>query len=248
MIFVLVLILAIALIGASPLALDLFGGETPHWERLSFIGQTYGAASALLAVLALIGVTLSLIFQARESRATREQAFRASNSEMLKMAMDDPAYAECWGGVLEPGNLTEQRQSMYVNMILTQWEMGYETGAVGETHIRALAAQLFEGRVPWEFWRRTRELRIKTAESRRARRFQLMIDDEFRRVPEPPEQSAGPAPAGPPGPDAAGGRDGRRALWFALGAGAGLAVTAAVVRRVVRLGGSSGGRGRASGW
>lgn len=95
-----VLIIAIGLIGVSPFGLDLFTGGTGHWERLSFIGQTYGAASALLAVLALIGVSLSLAFQARESRATREQAFRAANTEMLKMAMDDPEYVECWGGII----------------------------------------------------------------------------------------------------------------------------------------------------
>lgn len=194
MILVFVLIVAIALIGFSPYALDLFTGAKGYWERLSFIGQTYGAASALLAVLALIGVAVSLVFQARESRATREQAFRDANTEMLKMAMDDPAYAECWGGNLASGEPREQRQSMYVNMILTQWEMGYETGAIGETHIRALAARLFEGRVPWEFWRRVRELRLETAESRRARRFQTMIDEEFQRAPEPPPRPEAPEP------------------------------------------------------
>lgn len=183
---VFVLIVAIALIGLSPYGLGLFTGATGHWERLSFIGQTYGAASALLAVLALIGVAMSLVFQARESRAMREHAIRDANTEMLKMAMEDPDYAECWGGNLTAGDPREQRQSMYVNMILTQWEMGYETGTVGETHIRAVAARLFEGRVPWEFWLRAREIRLKTAESRRAKRFQQMIDEEFQRVPEPP--------------------------------------------------------------
>jgi len=220
---VLLLIVAVALIGLSPYALDLFTGATRRWERLSFIGQTYGAASALLAVLALVGVAVSLVFQARESRATREQAFRDANTEMLKMAMDDPDYAACWGGNLAPADRKDQRQSMYVNMILTQWEMGYETGAIGETHIRALAAKLFEGRVPWEFWARVRELRISTAESRRARRFQRMVDDEFQRAAEPP-----PAVERPPERPARR----NRALWALLGAGAAGAIAAAVARRV----------------
>lgn len=191
---VLVLIVAVALIGLSPYALDSFTGATGRWERLSFIGQTYGAASALLAVLALIGVAMSLVFQARESRAMREHAIRDANTEMLKMAMEDPDYAECWGGNLSAGDPREQRQSMYVNMILNQWEMAYETGSVGETHIRALAALLFEGRVPWEFWQDARELRLETAESRRAKRFHRMIDEEFQRAPEPPPL---PEPAPP---------------------------------------------------
>jgi hypothetical protein len=231
---VLVLIIAIGLIGVSPFGLGLFTGETGHWERLSFIGQTYGAASALLAVLALIGIAASLVFQARESRASREQAFRAANTEMLKMAMDDPDYAECWGGLITETDRRDQRRSMYVNMILTQWEMGFETGAIGEAHIRALAAGLFAGRVPWEFWKDARDLRITTAESRRGRRFQQIVDEEFRRLPAPripprPRDAVHP-PVAPARSHPMGAR-GRTALWTALGAAAG-AVAAVAARHV----------------
>lgn len=232
MIIVLALVVAVALIGLSPFALGLFTGATGRWERLSFIGQTYGAASALLAVLALVGVSVSLVFQARESRAMREQAFRDANSELLKMAMDDPDYAECWGANLAPDGRRDQRQSMYVNMILTQWEMGYESGAIGETHIRALAAKLFAGRVPWEFWRGVRELRIATAESRRGRRFQVMVDEEFQRAPEPHAASAAPAEAERAERPVASRARRSRVLWAVLGAGAGGALAAAVVRRL----------------
>jgi hypothetical protein len=34
----LVVVLGIGLIGASPLALDIFHGSTSHWDRLSSIG------------------------------------------------------------------------------------------------------------------------------------------------------------------------------------------------------------------
>jgi hypothetical protein len=194
----LVMVIAVVLVGLSPYALKSFAGATEGWERLSFIGQTYGAASALLAVLAMVGVSASLILQSRESRAGREQAFRAANTEMLKMAMDNPEYAECWGGNMPSQDGKSRRQSMYVNMILTQWEMGFETGAIGAAHIRELAARLFEGRVPWEFWKRARELRMATAESRRSRRFQRIVDGEFARAAEPADEAgtAGSEPAG----------------------------------------------------
>lgn len=45
---ILVVVLSVSLIGVSPLALDVFRGSTSHWDRLSSIGQTYGAASAVL--------------------------------------------------------------------------------------------------------------------------------------------------------------------------------------------------------
>lgn len=75
---VLVALLIVGLIGASPLALDGFQRTRTHWERLSFIGQTYGAASAVLSVFALIGVVTRLIFQAHETRLAREEAQRAA--------------------------------------------------------------------------------------------------------------------------------------------------------------------------
>jgi ABC-type sulfate transport system permease subunit len=88
-------LLIIAIVGAfggvalSPAVIGHVSNTSDaQWQRLSNIGQTYGAASAMLSVLALIGVAISLILQSRETRAAREQARRALHFELLKMAMD----------------------------------------------------------------------------------------------------------------------------------------------------------------
>jgi hypothetical protein len=67
---VVTVLLVIAVIGAlggvvlSPLVIGRLGATNDaQWRRLSDIGQTYGAASAVLSVLALIGITFSLIIQ-----------------------------------------------------------------------------------------------------------------------------------------------------------------------------------------
>jgi hypothetical protein len=70
---VIAIISALGSVALSPALMVRFGhggtqDSTTEWERLGNIGQTYGAASAMLSVLALIGVTVSLILQARESR------------------------------------------------------------------------------------------------------------------------------------------------------------------------------------
>ena len=36
------------------------------WTKLSNVGQTYGAASAILSAVALVGISLSLLVQARQ--------------------------------------------------------------------------------------------------------------------------------------------------------------------------------------
>jgi hypothetical protein len=71
----LLIVLAVGLVAVSPLALDIFG-NSPAWTQRSEIGQTYGAAAALLSVLALVGISISLILQAREAKIAREYASR----------------------------------------------------------------------------------------------------------------------------------------------------------------------------
>jgi hypothetical protein len=70
----LVIVFVSCLVAASPFALRMLDLQSRDWERLSWVGQTYGAASALLSVLALIGIAVSLTLQARESNASREQS------------------------------------------------------------------------------------------------------------------------------------------------------------------------------
>ena len=72
-----VAVVIIALVALSPLALrELSSVRGVSWPQLSNIGQTYGAASALLTGLALIGVVGSIVFQVRAIRVSREQAMR----------------------------------------------------------------------------------------------------------------------------------------------------------------------------
>jgi hypothetical protein len=123
--------ISVILVAASPLALDFFGGSPDSWARRGNIGQTYGAAAALLSVLALAGVAVSLGLQARESKANREHASRLIHTDLLKMAMDDPAYLECWGPYSSATDPVARRQLMYVNLVLSYWEGRYELGAAG---------------------------------------------------------------------------------------------------------------------
>ncbi|GAA4496370.1 hypothetical protein GCM10023191_038330 [Actinoallomurus oryzae] len=178
------------MVAVSPIALDLFGGSANSWARRGNIGQTYGAAAALLSVLALGGVAVSLVLQARESKANREHASRLIHTDLLKMAMDDPAYLECWGPYSSATDPVTQRQAMYVNLILSYWESRWELGQFSEVHLREAAAHMFRATPGRNFWADNRALRIDTSESRRARMFHQILDEEYLRALTP-----GPSPA-----------------------------------------------------
>lgn len=184
-----IVLLAIAVVAAvgsvlaSPWMLGVIGsGSRTDWQQFSFVGQTYGAASAILAVLALGGVAVSLTLQAREAKATREQALRGLHADLLKMAMDDPVYRVCWGPFFASQDQTAARQHMYTNMIISHWQLTFEVGTAGERHIREVAAVFFAGEIGRRFWRDGRDLRLKAEQGRRARRFHRILDEEYRRA------------------------------------------------------------------
>ena len=230
---ILIVILGVGLIGVSPLALDIFSGPTGHWERLNYIGGTYGAASAVLSVLAVIGVAVTLVMQEREARAARLHAIRDNHNHLIEMAMRDPELNKVWG----PGGLADpfvtQRQSMYANMIVSQWQMSYETRSLAEPHLRFLAREFFAGTIGREFRARAREDRLSTSENRRIHRFHRILDEEY--------QASLTAPAiPPPDPTAGPGRSVRPVvrtrrrlgtLLAAIVAAAGIAAIARVLRR-----------------
>ncbi|MFI7690643.1 DUF6082 family protein [Nonomuraea sp. NPDC049655] len=173
---------AAGLVVASPFFLAALGRSRGDWSVLGDIGQTYGAASAILAVLALIGVAFSLVLQAREAKSAREQALRTLHGDLMKMAMDDPLYRACWGAFFASGDEEGQRAHLYVNMILNHWLLMWELRSITEAHLREIAATVLAGPIGRDFWRQARTLRTTSAGSRRERRFNLIIDDVYSEV------------------------------------------------------------------
>ncbi|WP_238580898.1 DUF6082 family protein [Streptomonospora alba] len=225
---------AVALVGVSPLGLRAFGGADGEWERLSLIGQTYGAVSALIAVLALVGVAVTLVFQARETRHSVEESRRQAMGELLQMAMDDPDLDECWGPVPGDEDPKTRKQQLYTNMIVTQWGTAFRAGAMPERRLRANAAEMFRGPVGRAYWAAARESRLRTTGHRLDRRFNEILDEEYQKaVPAEPAQHGGNREGAPPeGEERT--RSGAGRLLLALASGAAIAGAAAGIVQYLR--------------
>src|SRR2546430_1625022 len=178
----LILLLGIALIALSPVVLGAFPGETVRWERLSFIGQTYGAVSAIVSVAALIGVVATLVYQAREAKRARDETRRQAIADLLRMAMHDPDLDECWGPVPVEHDGKMRKQQLYTNMVIAEWELSFETGALPERRLRAIASEMFQGQVGRQYWEAAREVRLSTSANRAERRFHHVLDEEYQRA------------------------------------------------------------------
>ena len=221
-------VLIVGLAGASPVALDLFDGDAARWERLSFIGQTYGAASALLSAFALAGIVVTLVLQARDTKVSREQGQRLTHSELLKMALENPVYRRAWGPVLPGRDPDADLQQIYVNLIFSSWQMSFELKTMDERLLREVTSSLFKGAPGRRFWAGARETRIATSVTRRERRFHRIVDEMYQAA----EAEGPPLPSEEPPDEPAI----RRYLQFLLGVASGvvLALSADRIRNALR--------------
>ncbi|MDN3025674.1 DUF6082 family protein [Streptomyces sp. S.PB5] len=178
------------LVVVSPLALPALDGGGEDWERIGNIAQAYGAVSALLSGLAVVGVAASLVLQAREAKAARAQNGRALHMELMKLAMENPEYLDCWGGPDSSRTVLLRRQHLYVNLVLSHWEVSYELGNITDHWVAATADELFAGEVGRSFWARARASRIATAKTRRSRHLQQIIDSRYEHALLTPPRTA----------------------------------------------------------
>ena len=232
----LLVLVALGLVVISPLGLQELGGDRQvDWDRLSSIGQTYGAVSAIIAGAALRGVMFSLVIQGREAKAARQNARRAHHVELMRMAMDDPLYMECWGPYLTE-SFAAEGQYTYINLIVAHWYSEYEVGELSDTLLRATAASVFASGPGRHYWQHTGAFWRDNYSGRRARRFHQVLDETYQEaIKKPP--SLPPAVVVPEAhsqPEAAR-ADPRQGRVVAAAAGAaGALIVVRVVRRVLR--------------
>lgn len=169
------------LVVISPLALRAIA-LIPNisWPELGNTGQTYGAVSALLAALALVGVAASVLMQNRELRHSRWESGRARHFEIIRMALDDPLYRQVYGARGMPEN--EARLEGYVNLLLEYWAMLWEFGDIQEEQLCTFLRELLGSRAGHVYWRKFGSVRLHEAGTKRERAFQRIADEVYREL------------------------------------------------------------------
>lgn len=174
----------LVLVIVSPLALRQLGSiHGLNWVQLSNIGQTYGAASALLTGLALIGVAGSMVFQVRAIEVNRQESMRGQHAHLIEIALADPVYMRAWG--FDPkvyGGSDRLRQLLYINLILSFWADRYRLGDIQETSMRGDLAILFRGEAGRNFWAVGRYARLQISRSQPDARFHRIVDEEYQKA------------------------------------------------------------------
>jgi hypothetical protein len=179
----------------SPLILRIIANiPNFNWGKLSSIGQTYGAVSAILAALALIGVSASVLLQLRETRFNRLEAGRARHYELIRLAMENPAYFNIFASSAWPpdSGIETQRSIAYINLYLQFQQMLWEFSDISETDVQSTARDLFRTSLGREYWQRYGSVRLLNDNTRREREFDQTLDLIYKQeiASGPPERIA----------------------------------------------------------
>jgi uncharacterized membrane protein len=184
-IMVLGLIVIIGLVVLSPVALTELAHLRSNWLQLSEIGQTYGAVSALLTSLALVGVIFSLLYQSRNNQNAREQTIRSLQFELIRLAMGDPALMTAAGAPWDldiPADSSSIRQFLYVQVWVSFLSGNYMIGELPESSVRHLAAhEIFRSQAGRNYWKAVGQVQISNSKGPRKRFFRI-LDDEYNKA------------------------------------------------------------------
>jgi hypothetical protein len=178
-----VVIAFLALVILSPFALRVLATSFGlDWSNLSNIGQTYDAVSALITALALGGVVISLLYQARDVRAARSQAIRKFQFELIQMELEDAdlmwASGAPWGMTI-PADHRALRRHIFVHMWLSFWEDQFLLNEMSAKSVRLAARELFSGAPAREYWESVGNGRLLSNEGGTLQ-FLRIIDEEYK--------------------------------------------------------------------
>ena len=155
------------------------------FAKHSNVSQFYGTISALASSLALAGVAISLLHQARAGHTAREQAIRSLQQQLIKMQMDDPTLMTAMGapwGLPIPAESARIRDHLYIHMWASFWAGNYVIGELNAAAVRWVArAELFNSESGRTYWAAVRERILNTNEGKYLR-FARIVDEEYQKV------------------------------------------------------------------
>ncbi|MGA2825135.1 MAG: DUF6082 family protein [Streptosporangiaceae bacterium] len=181
-VFLLVNLAVLWLILISPLFLQQIEKiKGISWSNLANVGQTYGAASAILSAIALIGIALSFTLQLRQSRTERIRLVRDRRIQLLETVIDAPHLYGPVIGMSEEVTADQERRNLFTSMWVDYSRMGYELGILTEAMLRGeILPGLFRNEAGRQWWNAASHTWTEDQMlTRRDRRFIRIVKEEY---------------------------------------------------------------------
>ncbi|GAA1642368.1 DUF6082 family protein [Catellatospora bangladeshensis] len=171
----------IAVVLLSPLLLEtatkVMSGD---WSLLSDVGQTYGAASAILSSFALIGIVLSIAVSLRQARVGQQDAARSMQFELMKLQLDDPTLNSSLPPDASADQVATWRRSIYRNMMFMYLRSSYFTEDISPDALRLQMEIIFRSPEARAWWPQARPAYATGSRLRMERMFVRIVNEQWR--------------------------------------------------------------------
>lgn len=163
----------------------------------ALFGDSFGFLNAFFTGGAFLLVLWTITIQQRELSLQREemskmisQQTRQAHIELLKLAVDDEDLSPVWGSRL--GSHTERKQAMYVNLILSHWQMMFGDDLITEPELKLLLKNhMIRSEYFRSFWQRNSSSRAAYAAlTSKQTRFHNLIEAAFKEALEELRQAS----------------------------------------------------------
>jgi hypothetical protein len=153
--------------------------------------------STLVSSIALVGVAISLLLQARQLRANQVQVTYASQLELLKLGLDNPSIITELG--MGYGGTEDLVKSIYLNWYITHLAISFDTGIMNKPNLEGSLKGLFAVEDSRRWWADARQSYRNDTSSRRRKAFFAIVDGQFQQASRVPEAAETAKPHGPCG-------------------------------------------------
>jgi hypothetical protein len=133
--------------------------------------------STLISSIALIGVAIGLLLQARQVRASQLQAHNTAQLELIKLAVENPAIAGELSGATD---LDAFLKRVYLNWHFSFLSMSYEIRTISDPSLRVTVKRTFTSEFARAWWAYAGPIYQVGATSRRKKKFYVIVDEEFQ--------------------------------------------------------------------
>jgi hypothetical protein len=142
------------------------------------ISEKYAAAFAVVALVTLTVMSFSLALQSKQFKYVRQADHRQRTRDTVRIALENPAYAQCWGPRFAPDHVDE-RLFFYCAFVVLNWAHAWDDGLLAEARLRDLLKAYFDSEVPRMYWERNGDWNQLRRRWPRRVRFLDIVNEEY---------------------------------------------------------------------
>jgi len=135
--------------------------------------------STLIASIALVGVAISLLLQARQLRTNQLQATYTAQVELIKLGLDNPSLSAGLAGFTDTEDFVKE---VSLNWHISYLAVSYEIKTMSEPNLRRMLGDLFASEDSRMWWARVGYTYDDGATSRRGKNFFAIVNEEVRQA------------------------------------------------------------------